>query len=428
MRRARVIGALIAGVTALYSKPEEPLAITIGRPIRADNKAQRMLIFVGIVGPEDRELDQVVAHLQKDLERSGQFELVYKYTLLPTSKADIQELFKKGYALAFFINKAEEGKALEWRLYDTGQSLMVKGKKYYKTGSSTLGWAHALAHEMWPELMGEPGPFATRLCYIKKVPNARHKWLNQVCTCDVRGELERVIFSTPRIIIAPCWGIDKERPYIVCSEFTQANVRLVAVTPQGKKHVLLDFDGTTVGVSFGSGADLVYGRSGGIWRYRYDSGLKKSIHSLLIKEKSACACPTLLSNGDVIYCSEGKIKRYDNKTGQREVVQGEGYSVGPTCHEKTGKIVYSRRVKGAMQLFIHDIKTGKSEQLTFDKGDKVDACYSPCGAWVAFCVEQRGKGSIVTLNIKTKKRYMLTREGDNCRYPAWSPIYEQMNL
>lgn len=422
----RVMGLLIfiMVVPIVYGKPHEVISITIDNPVKRGMQTKRMKLFMGVLKNGNQDLARMLPFLQADLELSKQFKLtVEEQDALPKTKHEITDLYNKGYVLAFFINSTQDGKAFEWRLYNTTQAYMEKGKRCAKLGTNPADWGHTLAHDMWLELMGSPGSFFTRLCYIKKVPDVRYKSVSQLCLCDIVGGNEHVLQASSRITIAPYWSLTRDNPYLVYSEFTDANVRLVSIDLHGNRRIVLDFDGTTAGVSFQpEGGDIIYGRSGGIWRYAYDPALERGTHTLLIKEDGACASPSLLSNGDIIYCSQGKIKYYNSKACTREILVGDGYNVGPALHEKSNKVVYSRRIKGDMQLFVYNLKTKSNEQLTFDQGDKTDPCWSPCGTWAAFCTERKGKSRIAIFNVKTHHAAFITSAHDHCRYPAWSPV------
>ncbi len=386
-----------------------------------------MLLYIGIISPEASELFPLVEMAKQDLEYSGQFKVHSEHCNLPTSKPEINEILKKGFALACFVGKEKDAQCLEWRLYDTSESEMIKGKKTSFNGENRQDSAHLLARDLWTELMGNEGPFASRLCYVRKTAQGRRKSLSELCIADYNGNNVKVIHKSHQICITPSWSSQQNEPFIIYSEFTRSNVRLITQTLKGMRKVALDFDGTLVGVSFSAhSGDIVYGRSGGIWHYKYDEKARKGSHILLIKEKDACACPSLLANGDIIYCCKGKIKRYNYQTGTRTTLIGDGYNVGPACHEKSHKIVYSKRVRGVMQLFVYDYKNGVVQQITFDKGDKTDPCWSPCGTYVAFCEEHGAKCRVVTLNIKTGKRTFITPADQCCRYPSWSSNFQNM--
>lgn len=403
---------------------ESVVTVTIENQNKKGDTSNRMPVFIGILGNSGPEVATLATQLKQCLEISKQFDVTVETMISPKTKQAITTLVERGFVIAFFINASIDNNYVEWRMYDTLQASMVKGKKIIKNNATLTDCAYIVANDMWQELMGQPGPFLSKLAYIKKIPNKKTRFHSQLCMADYNGDHERVLLDSSHIIIAPAWGPSPSNPYLVYSEFTAYNVRLMSIDFHHKRKVVVDFDGTNAGVSFtADGKDIVYGRSGGLWKYHYDSSLQKGYHALLVKDHDVCASPTLVSNGDVMYCSQGMIKRYINKTNERQILVKDGYNVGPTFHEKSGELVFSRRYKGCMQLFMYSTNTKKTEQLTFDQGDKTDPALSPCGNWVAYCLEQRGKSRINVMNVKTGHTYSITPENSICRYPSWSPFY-----
>lgn len=418
-----IVFLLFMSAGSLCFGAEEVISISIASPKKGSG-INTMPLYFGLINKDYDSLLPLITTLKSDVERSGQFKVTIESRDLPKSKQEIAELAQKGFTLACFANLDDATSSIEWRLYDTPAAQMIKGKKSSKKSTSSLDTAHMLSRDLWNELMGSDGPFASKICYIKKIRRSRHKSTSELCVCDYDGRHEKALFHSSRICIAPSWCLDQAHPFIVFSEFTDSNVRLVSVDLQGKRHVVLDHDGTMAGVSFSAlSQDIVYGRSGGILLYHFDKTSNKGTHTLVIKEKDTCACPTLLGNGDIIYCCQGKIKKYSSSNEGREVIIGDGYCVGPSYHEKSAKLAYSRRMKGIMQLFVYDMNHKSSQQITFDKGDKIDSCWSPCGTWLAFCEETGAKSRIWAINVKTNKKYVISPEGAYCCCPAWSPSY-----
>lgn len=403
---------------------DDVMTVTIENQNKRGDTSNRMPVFIGILNSNATDVVFLASELKKCLEISKQFDVTIEHMTSPKTKQAITALSERGFVLAFFVNASLDNKYLEWRMYDTMAASMVKGKKIIKNDATLTDCSYIIANDMWQELLGQSGPFLAKLAYIKKVPNKKNRFRCQLCMCDYNGEHERIVLDSSHIIVAPAWGPVSANPYLVYSEFTRSNVRLMSIDLLHKRKVVVDFDGTIAGVSFTqTGKEIVYGRSGGLWKYYYDEATKKGYHELLVKEIDVCASPILLTNGDVIYCSQGMIKRYADKTHERQIIIKDGYNVGPTFHEKSGVLVFSRRYKGFMQLFSYTFATKKTEQLTFGAGDKTDPSMSPCGSWVAYCLEKRGKSQIVVMNIKTGHSYAVTPETSTCRYPCWSPFY-----
>lgn len=237
---------------------------------------------------------------------------------------------------------------------------------------------------------------------------------------DWDGKRRQTILIAPKILISPAWKFDGS--VIFYSEFTNNNVRLMATDLRGVSWPVIDHDGTTVGMS--SVPDLkevVYCHSGSIWKYGYNRATKTGHHGVLIKDGGTCASPTLVANGDVIYCASGKIKRWSQATGISTELVSKGYSVGPSYHAPSRRVVYSHKLNGTMQLFLYDMHLQKSRQLTFDKENKLDPSWSPCGVYVVYC-GQEGKMSIIkVVNTITGTTYQVSPEGEYCTCPSWSP-------
>ncbi|HVX00049.1 MAG TPA: hypothetical protein VHA52_06420, partial [Candidatus Babeliaceae bacterium] len=299
------------------------------------------------------------------------------------------------------------------------QALMIKGKKCFKGEGSMASWAERVAQGIWQELMGDNGSFGSRLGYIKKITDRANQQRSEIWICDPLGiEHERLV-AQGKIYVAPYWISNQ----ILFSEFTQSNVRLMSYSLKTRKlKPLWNLSGTVAGVCCNKqGKECLYGRSGGIWHYIFDDTAKQGKHKLLIKEQGICSSPCWLPNGEIVYGCQGVIKIYkpkDNNAYRR--LTDDGYCVGPNYSEIAHSVVYSKEVKGIMQLFCYSFDTQKHEQVTFDAGNKIDPCWSPCGQYIAYCYRFEKSSSIVTIHIGTKKSHTLTQTDDYCSYPAWS--------
>lgn len=380
-----------------------------------------MPLFIGVIG-ESKDFLYLVTTLKNDLEWSNQFTVTINNFACPSTKKEVLSLFDAGYPLVLFLSQEKD--TLIWRLYDATQALMVKGKKYLKQQVPVHRLAHALAHDIWFELTGNKSPFLTKIAYIDNTLK-KNKKETTICLCDYSGADKEILLAPTTISIAPHWNNNIHEPLLLYSEFTAHNVRLMALDMHGNKRVVLDVDGTSVGLSYDpKSSDVVYCRSGELWHFHYDPIQKKSIHRLVIKEKEASASPTLRANGDIIYCSQGIIKYYHADTKHSEKLTHEGYCVAPTFSEVNGLVAYSKRVKGTMQLFLYNLTSHQHEQITFDAVDKMDGSWSPCGQYIVFCYDNGKASRLATINIMTHVRYYITPASADCSYPAWSPLFE----
>ena len=128
---------------------------------------QKMHIFLGFIGDATDELKEVAKIIASDFQMTEQCSVKVKHFDILQKKSDIKNLFEHNYYIAIFISQEKNG--FSWRLYDTQEAEMIAGKKYEKRGSIIRGWAHNLADQIWPEFMGMPGCFSSKIAYCRQL-------------------------------------------------------------------------------------------------------------------------------------------------------------------------------------------------------------------------------------------------------------------
>ena len=123
---------------------------------------KKVTLLLGVIGDEQKELDFFLKKLTQNISYSGQLDLIQKKFLAPKTKEEVTDLFKAGYPLVLFLQFFAKENMLEWRLYDSIEAEMVKGKKYSRTGLLQPRWAHGISADIWPELCQEPGIFLSK--------------------------------------------------------------------------------------------------------------------------------------------------------------------------------------------------------------------------------------------------------------------------
>ncbi|MGC2310525.1 MAG: hypothetical protein WA432_02830 [Candidatus Babeliaceae bacterium] len=410
-------------INIFYAKAEGEAAITI----TADNVFSEQAMPLLIVTMDDNPLLRTsVAALCTHFNNTGRFVCTHEMqTKQPHYQHEIRSCAERGYALLVLLDYDDVQKKIEWRLYDTLQGIMIKGKRYsvnITQNPEILG--RALAHHIWQVLTNTHSSFLSKIIYTLK---KRHKKALHTAfyITDYEGSNAQLWQEHATICINPCWHPNTKNPLIGYSEFTATNVRLMAQDFNQHHFMMLDKEGTCVGVSWSAdGKTMVYCHSGKLWNCSYDVVQKKWVHTCVVQEKEPCASPILLANNDIVYCGEGKIKCYRQDKQITEFITEQGYCVAPAHCPATKKLVYSKRVGGYMQLFLYDDRKKRHRQLTYDKADKTDATWSPCGTFLAFCYDKGINSRIGILNIITGKISLITPEHENCGYPAWSPAFD----
>jgi Tol biopolymer transport system component len=130
------------------------------------------------------------------------------------------------------------------------------------------------------------------------------------------------------------------------------------------------------------------------------------------------------------YCSDYKTGKphiycYEFATNSAQPIIEQGYCYCPSYCAPRRQVAYCKMMSGQAQLFVYDELTKEHVQLTFDGSSKDECSWSPCGNFLLFAVEQKGKSRVAMLNLLTNERRYLTAESEVCTYPTWSPIYNE---
>lgn len=92
----------------------------------------KLKLLLVIVGEKKQELQNIINIIKNDLEFSGQFEVDVEPIAQVATKKEVASLYARGYSMAVFLSANKSNDAIEWRLYDTTQIVMLKGSESKK--------------------------------------------------------------------------------------------------------------------------------------------------------------------------------------------------------------------------------------------------------------------------------------------------------
>jgi TolB protein len=413
-----VLHGLISGV--IYADPEmaqDDMTVAISAC-----EYGKMPLLIALIGPEASDIQLLVDLVKRDLTWSGQFDVEFKHFDAIPSKNELLALADKGFPLLVFVQRDKVSKGFEWRLYDTAQPAMLKGKHMAKRGADARIWAHELADMLWPVLTGQDGFFSTKIAYCKEVKRGKKRPYKYLCVADYDGSNEEL--RVPTVVVAPRWG---KNGLLFFSECTNANIRLMYLDEQGNRHTASNFDGLNMLPSFSQDGKIsVFCASrgqGSCQLYYCAPGVFKQ----LTHNDGNNVSPSITADGSKVYfCSDYKtgapgIYVMDICSGKIDEIASSGMC--PSYCDKMHKLAYLKKVNGTVQVYIHDIGSAVSEPLTKDTGDKDECCWSACGNYVYYSVCHGYKSRIAVMNLLSHERKWITNENDICTYPAASPAF-----
>ncbi len=105
-----------------------------------------------------------------------------------------------------------------------------------------------------------------------------------------------------------------------------------------------------------------------------------------------------------------------------QVVSGIAEGTG-TCYSSPDgrKLLYVKPAGGVRELFVLDLRSHESVQLTKWPGDKYDAVWSPDGRWIAIIATKDGVMQLFRMPSSGGKAQQLTTGYERMRHPSYSP-------
>jgi len=391
------------------------------------------LVFVGKPTEQD---SQMLDRLQKDLEYSGQCVVAVRYQKKIKKHADLKADLPEDAYLGLFVNAHGEGYA--WRLYDLLSADMIVGQNIEKSDRNSIVIAHAIADQVWPNLMDCKSSFGSKIAYCKQVWKKRRgklKPFKEIWVADFDGTNAKIFIDTPTVNIAPRWGGQNDTPLLFYSENTLSNVQLVMSNMFKKRQVICCFDGLNMQPTFShDGKEVVFclSKDGSSQLYHsYVHGLRKQrMCDRLTFNEGENISPCFIDENHVAFVSDFETHKPQiyilNVMNQKlERITNGGYCACPSYCSANNKLVYSKMVDHGMQLFEYDIATKVHKQLTKGPGSKEEPTWSACGNYIVFGMNEGLKSRIAQLNLITGKLHYLTAQKDHCTYPSCSPVYDQ---
>lgn len=394
---------------------------------------QKIDIFLGYIGEQTQEFKNFIDCIASDFQMTEQCLVKVEHIEKLQKKSEIQNLYQQNFYIAIFICQEKNG--FSWRLYDTQKATMVAGKKYEKKGSVVQGWAHNVADQIWPEFMGSASCFSSKIAFCKQKwvkDNGRDKVYKHIYIADVDGKNVRPLVEIPTVCLAPRWSNQSVDPILFYSENTLSNVRLVMVNMYGKRRTICSFDGLNMLPAFADDhKNIVFCLSKDGSTQLYHSFLNAQhtrVFNRMTHNSADNFSPCYINDHTVAFVSDYATKHpaiyvIDMHSLKITPVTTDGYCACPAYCKANNKLLYSKMMGQAMQIFTYDFATKVHEQLTTGSESKEEGSWSPCGNFIIFAARLHGASRIARYNLLTGRMHYLTPASENCTYPAWSPVH-----
>ncbi len=380
----------------------------------------RLVVFPG------PGFDSVRSILQRDLDYSDRFELIYVgYQQDGASAGSVNyDLYRK-LGAQYGVELTPSGGATVVRLHDldAGEVRSHQTVIFPPPDAPEFRMAvHQISDEIVRWVTGTSGYAASRLAYVGR----KRLWI-----VDSDGVRNVSLTGADEAVLSPAWSPDGRR--IVYTRFNEGMGSLQLLFLAGGSTVTIP--STRNGLNYASafspdGRTLAYTRSGegGTDIFRVDVGDMCCLQRLTVGRYADNLSPTYSPDGRriaFVSTRAGPPQIYvmsADGTDQELLASFDfgatGSSFAPEWSPDGAQVAFHRAIEGRFQVFVLDLASRRVRQLT-SAGRNEDPTWAPDGRHVAFVSTRSGRRQLWIVDTETGRIRQLGTP-DAVRLPSWS--------
>jgi TolB protein len=425
-RRRRVMSSLLAA----------PLVAPLASPFAARAQFRVEISGVGatqtpitIAGFRDESLAGVAVSqvVRANLERSGVFRHVpttepldeRSVVRLPDWRAKGADALVAGSAAKLADGRFD----VRFKLWDTIKNEELLGKSTVVPAADLRLAAHRISDEIYQQLTGERGVFATRIAYV--VRTGRRYALH---VTDADGEGGNVALASPEPIISPAWSPDGRQLAYVSFEDQKAVVWVQDLV-SGERRRIANFRGSNSAPAFspdGRTLAMALSREGLTQIFAMPSS--GGTPTRLTQSNAIDTEPVFSPDGKSLYFVSdrgGGPQIYRTASGgggtAERVTFSGSYNISPSLSPDGKSLAYITRAGNAFKLAVQELDSGGVRQIT-DTSDDERPSFAPNGRLIVFATRQRGADVLMTTTLDGKIKSRLVISSGDVREPCWGPF------
>jgi TolB protein len=406
--------AVLAPVPALAQKQAEDLPVI---PLINPNRDLLRLAVPNAVG--DQEATTIA---RRDLDVVGLFRQLEPVSFLPALQQE-----GLGFSAALWSQVGAQGVVkmragngmLEGRLYQIGRGESPILSKTYR-GSDLRSLVHQWVNDVIQQFTGVKGVLGSHIAF------AQTGGSQEIAIIGMDGAEMRTLTKMGSECLLPAYSPTGRE--VAFTSFLRGGADLWIVSAGGgRARYVSHRSGMNSGaVWFNDGTSLALTLSfegdPEIYKIRAsDAG----VISRLTRSNGADLSPSLSGdNGQIAFVSDrqGTPQIYLMSAGggsaKRLTFQGN-QNTTPKFNPRSDKpsIAFTGRdERGSFDIFVYDLKTGKIDRMTQNKGSNYDPAWSPDGRLLVY---SSSRGGLFVLNPETRSEIQIYRGGAHS--PSWGP-------
>ncbi|UCG88792.1 MAG: PD40 domain-containing protein [Gemmatimonadota bacterium] len=401
-------------------------------------------------GPHRERLDSVRTIIQRDLEFSDRFEMIY----LPggdslilgvgpapdaggsqtTAEVFVNYSLYAALGADYAVSVLEEyDSTLVVNLYDVageGVRTSVRIDTLEVHSSAFRMAAHRASDAIVRSATGEPGYAASRVLFVSR---------GRLYSVDSDGANTHVVSPADVETFSPAWAPDARRfAYTELTEDGWGSIVVQDWAAGRRSTVTPTTEYLNLSADFSPDGDIVVFSRGwdeGTQLFSYNLTQDCCLQRLTVGRLSDNLSPAFSPDGR-------RIAFESNRVGlaQIYIMSADGtdqelfapydYGVTGDSHSPAWSpdgldLAFHRTVAGSPQIFVMDVRSRSVRQLT-SAGRNEDPTWAPDGRHLAYKSSRTGAEQIWVIDIETGRVRQLTRLGQT-RMPSWSPSITELN-
>ena len=318
---------------------------------------------------------------------------------------------------------------VSYTLHDVYEDKVLARKAYTADVRFWRHLAHRISDDVYTELTGEEGYFASRIVYIGE-DSVRGKKIirKRLCVMDQDGANQQCLTDGKFLVLTPRFSPTAQQ--IIYMSYANGQPRLYLLDlPTGKQEILGDFPGLNSSPQFtpdGKGVvmTLTMGHEGNPEIYRMD--LESRDLERLTFDRSIDTSPSFSPDGKkIVFNSDrgGRPALYTMNADGSDVERltfGDGSYYAPVWSPRGDQIAFVKGIDGGFHIGVIDNEGTEERLLTTSYLDESPS-WSPNGRVIIFARQRGDDVNIYTVDV-TGHNLRQIKTPNNGSDPAWSPL------
>lgn len=319
---------------------------------------------------------------------------------------------------------------VEYRLYDPNSEKQLLGRRYTVDNSFSRHVAHRISDDVYTELTGEEGYFATRIVHIGEEKGADGKTRKKLCVMDQDSANYQCLTDGNSLVLTPRFNPNLQK--IIYMSYASGKPRLYFLDmPTGRQTIIGDYEGLNSTPRFSPDGSKVAmtmtaGHEGNAEIYVMDMGSQQARR--LTYHRGIDTSPSYSPDGSKIAFNSDRggnaaiyVMNADGSNVKR-ITYGDGRYYSPAWSPRGDLIAFVKQLGGVFHIGVIDPEGGEERLLTDSYMDD-NVTWAPNGRVLVFS-RQKNRSDRTRLFTIDLTGYNLRElpTPTNASDPAWSPL------